>query len=431
MNAKTGVATDSSERSVLHRNVQPEHRHRIFKRTLIIVVLAQLFGGAGLAAGVTVGALLAQDMLGTESIAGIPSALITLGSAIAAYSMGKLSSRFGRRPGLAAGFLTGGIGAAGIVLAAVMDSIVLLFVFLLLYGAGTASNLQARYAGTDLALPKQRATAISIAMVATTFGAVAGPNLVGMMGKVAASFHIPPLAGPFLLAAAAFLLAGLILLLLLRPDPLLLAQAAEQESRAQVSSANSVASAHSRRGIKVGASIMILTQLVMVAIMTMTPVHMMHHGHDLNQVGLVIGIHVGFMYLPSLVTGYLVDKWGRLPMACASGVILLAAALTAAFGSPHSLVAMIAALALLGLGWNLGLISGTALIVDHTAPSTRAKTQGSLDVWVALAGASGGALSGILASLSSYSILALTGGLLALTLIPIVVWSMRKKSDKP
>ncbi|MFP3360879.1 MFS transporter, partial [Planococcus sp. SIMBA_143] len=85
-------------------------------------------------------------------------------------------------------------GAIGVVLAAIINSIIFLLVSLLIYGAGTATNLQARYAGTDLADKKQRATAISIAMVMTTFGAVAGPNLVGVMGRFAHSIGIPELA---------------------------------------------------------------------------------------------------------------------------------------------------------------------------------------------------------------------------------------------
>ncbi|GAA3332842.1 hypothetical protein GCM10020331_094540 [Ectobacillus funiculus] len=165
-------------------------------------------------------------MLGTDSVTGIPTALFTLGSAGAALLVGRLSQRFGRRPGLAAGFfLAGGIGAIGVVISALTNSILLLFTSLLIYGAGTATNLQARYAGTDLANSTQRAKAISMAMVSTTFGAVAGPNLVDVMGEFAVSIGIPALAGPFILAAIAYILAGLVLLILLRPDPFIVAKA--------------------------------------------------------------------------------------------------------------------------------------------------------------------------------------------------------------
>ncbi|OZI10510.1 MFS transporter [Bacillaceae bacterium SAS-127] len=410
----------------------PEKQKQLYRRTLLIVVMSQIFGGAGLAAGVTVGALLAEEMLGTNSLAGMPAALFTLGSALAAWLVGRFSQRYGRRFGLAAGFITGGIGAIGVVTAAAFDQVFLLLVSLFIYGAGTATNLQARYAGTDLAAPKQRATAISVAMVSTTFGAVAGPNLVSVMGEFATFIGIPALAGPFILAAVAFILAGLILLIFLRPDPLIVAKALA-DAKISDDSKQSVqveATAIHKRGMMVGATVMVLTQIVMVAIMTMTPVHMKHHGHGLSEVGMVIGIHIAAMYLPSLVTGFLVDKVGRTVMAIASGITLLSAGLLAAFAPTDSMLGLTTALALLGLGWNFGLISGTALIIDSTSPSTRAKTQGTVDVLVALAGASGGAMSGMVVAHSSYATLSLAGGVLALLLVPVVVWSRRKVNNK-
>ncbi len=270
----------------------PEKQRRLYRKTMNIVIASQMFGGAGLAAGITVGALLAQDMFGTDGYAGVPTALFTLGSAGAALIVGRLSQRSGRRVGLAAGFLAGGVGAIGVVLAAVLNSIPLLLLSLLVYGAGSATNLQARYAGTDLALPTQRAKSISMAMVFTTFGAVAGPNLVNVTGNVATSLGAPALSGPFMLAAAAYLLAGFVLLIFLKPDPLLVAKAvasAEREKActSSVTSADNSAaeSDGDKRGIIVGASVMVLTQIVMIAIMTMTPVHMKHHGHGLGAGG--------------------------------------------------------------------------------------------------------------------------------------------------
>lgn len=422
---------DTADALISKRMYTEEEQQKLYKRTLIIVSISQMFGGAGLAAGITVGALLAQQMLGTDAYAGLPAAMFTMGSAVAAFFVGKLSQKYGRRIGLATGFIVGGLGAIGVVLAVLTNSIILLLVSLLIYGAGTATNLQARYAGTDLADKKQRATAISITMVMTTFGAVAGPNLVGVMGDFAHSIGIPNLAGPFILSATAFMLAGLVLFVMLRPDPLIIANIIERYKQEHTYKGQSVTNEtlENKRGITIGAIVMILTQIVMVAIMTMTPVHMGHHGHGLSAVGLVIGFHVGAMYLPSLVTGMLIDKIGRTKMSIAGGVILLAAGVIAAIAPSDSLLLLIVALSLLGLGWNLGLISGTAQIVDSTTPSTRAKTQGKIDVFIALAGASGGAMSGMVVANSSYAALSLAGGLLALLLIPVVIWSRIGKKN--
>ena len=168
---------------------------------------------------------------------------------------------------------------------------------------------------------------------------------------------------------------------------------------------------------------MVLTQVSMVAIMTMTPVHMRATTTAWATVGLVIGIHIAAMFLPSLVTGILVDRLGRTQMAIAAGVTLLLAGIAAAFAPATHSAWLIIALALLGLGWNFGLISGTALVVDATVPANRARTQGSIDVLIALAGAGGGAMSGVVVAAAGYSTLALAGGVLSLLLIPVLFWA--------
>ncbi len=94
---------------------------------------------------------------------------------------------------------------------------------------------------------------------------------------------------------------------------------------------------------------MILTHVVMVSIMTISPVHMKHHGHGLGEVGLVIGVHIAAMYLPSLITGILVDKWGRTVMVYASGLTLLLSWLMAAWVPADSMVLLLIALCCLVL----------------------------------------------------------------------------------
>ncbi|MGW3512906.1 MFS transporter [Streptomyces sp. NPDC000994] len=396
------------------------------RRILKVLVASQVLSGAGLAAGITVGALLAQDMLGTTGLAGLPSALFTAGSALAAIGVGRISQARGRRPGLAAGYLTGAVGSAGVLAAAGLGSPVLLFIALFVYGAGTATNLQARYAGADLAAPTHRARAVSTVLVATTLGGVVGPNLAAPTGDLAAALGIPRLAGPFLLAGAAYAAAAVVLALWLRPDPLLLARTlAEAEQApaarpAQAGPAAEEAPAKPRGGVVLGALVMILTQLVMVAVMTMTPVHMHDHRHGTAASGLVIAIHVGAMYLPSPLTGRLVDRYGRIALAAASGVTLLVAGLVAAVVPGDSVALLALALALLGLGWNFGLVSGTAIITDAVPLATRAKTQGMVDVSIAIAGATGGLASGIVVDLAGYPVLALTGGVLALAVLPAI-----------
>jgi len=403
-------------------------RARLQRKTLVTVLLSQACGGAGLTAGIAVGALIAQDMLATEALSGLPTALFTLGAALTAFLLGRATQRTGRRSALATGFMIGGLGAIGVVVATQLDSPVLLLASLFVYGAGTATNLQTRYAGTDLAPKNRKGTAISIAMVATTIGAVAGPNLIEPLGRLAETLGLPALSGPFLLAAVAYLSAGLILLIRLRPDPYVVAQQLETQEAPEATTADTPGVVPPKRLVVVGALTLVVSQVVMVGIMTMTPVHMRAHEHSMGAVGLVIGLHVAAMWLPSLVTGPLVDRIGPRITAPLGGGILLASGLTAALAPGDSLGALILALVLLGLGWNIGLVSGSTLVVHGTDPKTRAGTQGSIDVWYQIFGAGAGIFSGVLMSTAGFGMLTIAGGLLALIIVPVVALTSRKNA---
>ena len=408
-------------------------REALYRRTIRVLLVAQVLAGAGLAAGVTVGALLAEDMLGSTGSAGLPVALFTLGSAGAAILVGRLSHTSGRRPGLAAGYAVGALGGAGVVLAAALDSIPLLLTSLLLYGSGTATSLQARYAGADLVAPARRGRAVSAVLVATTAGAVIGPNLVDATGSVAEQIGVRALAGPFMLATLAYALAAVAIVVLLRPDPLLAARAwaARAIDGATPGTPAADAQVDAPHEVRVAAAAMVITQIVMVAVMTMTPIHMRDHGHGLSATGMVISIHVAAMFLPSPLTGVLVDRLGRRPIIAAGGVTLLVAGLVAAAAPADSTPLLAVALALLGLGWNFGLVAGTAMLTDATPLARRARTQGSVDLAVALAGATGGMSSGFVVASAGYAALSLAGGLLALAMLPLLLAAREPSAPAP
>ncbi|AUH39434.1 MFS transporter [Streptomyces sp. CMB-StM0423] len=407
-------------------------RARAQRRALTVLFTAQVLSGAGLAAGVVNGALLAQDMLGSTSLAGLLGALATAGAALAAAVVGRLSDAYGRRPGLAAGYLAGAVGSAGVVAAAMAGSSALLFAAMVVYGAGTATNLQARYAGADLAAPAYRGRAVSTVLVATTLGGVAGPNLAVPAGDLGVALGVPRLSGLFLVSAAAYGAAALVLAVWLRPDPLLLARELDAAENAAAPPAGAPGAdpgaeygakpAAGRRGPGVlpGALVMVVTQLVMVAIMTMTPVHMHDNGHGTAASGLVIAVHIGAMYLPAPLSGWLVDRRGPLVVAVAAGVAMLAAGLVAATTAESTAVFAVA-LALLGVGWSMGLVSGTAMVTSAIPAATRARTQGLVDVAISAAGAGGGLASGAVVAGAGYPLLTVGGGILALAVVPAAV----------
>ncbi|MEU0738008.1 MFS transporter [Streptomyces sp. NPDC006134] len=396
---------------------------RARRRALTVLVVSQALGGAGMAAGITVGALLAQDLFGSAGLAGLPAALFTAGGALGAAALGRVCQRFGRRPGLTLGNAAAALGSAGVVAGAAARWPVLLLAALFVYGAGTATGLLARYAGADLAPPERRGRAAGTVLFAMTLGAIAGPNLVGPTGALAHAWGVPRLAGPFLLAAAAYTAAALVLLVWLRPEPLLPARPAEPHGP---HGAPDEPGAGPRRpvrgapGVVTGATVMITAQLVMIAVMTMTPVHLAGHGHTTQAVGLVIALHVGAMFLPSPLIGLLADRVGGRRVADAAGAVLLGAGLLAALAPPASVALSACALVLLGVGWNLALLGGTALITDAAPAGDRAAVQGLADVGMSVAGATGGMASGLVMGSGGYPVLAAAAGALALAVIPAV-----------
>nr|WP_051743003.1 MFS transporter [Kitasatospora sp. MBT66] len=411
---------------------------------LAVLVASQLVSGAGLTAGIVVGALLAEQMLGSTGLAGIPTALFTGGSMLGALVVGRLCQRRGRRPGLGAGYAIGALGSVGVVAAVALDQVALLLPSLLVYGAGTATNLLARYAGADLAAPHRRAGALSRVLLAATLGAVAGPNLVPLTGDIAHAWGIPALAGPFLLAALGYTVAAVLLTALLRPDPLHLARArlplpetdtpADADAGGGSDTGDKSDPVQKRAGrprgpgVATGLWIMLLGQLPKVALMTMTPVHLAANGHGTGTIGLVVSLHIAAMFLPSPLTGLLTDRLGALPVAAASGVLLCAAALLAATAPGDSVPLIALALTLAGIAWNLGLVSGTAVITAALPPGRGANTQGLADVGLAVAGSTGALLSGPAVTAGGYATLALACALTSLLVTPLALRAARARA---
>jgi MFS family permease len=158
---------------------------RVQRHTVRTLVVSQAVGAVGVTIGVATASLLARDISGSEAMAGLAQTFQVLGTAGAAYGLARVMRRRGRRTGLVAGYLMGAAGAVLAVVAGVVDSMLVLLAGALLLGATTAVNSASRYAATDLATEEHRARALSVVVWATTIGAVAGPNFVGVGGSTA------------------------------------------------------------------------------------------------------------------------------------------------------------------------------------------------------------------------------------------------------
>lgn len=393
------------------------------RRTVATLAGSQVLGGVGVSAGAAVGALLAADVSGSETWAGLGGTAQTLGGALAALVVARVMAAKGRRPGLTTGYLMAIIGGLLIVAASVVGSFAVLLIGFLLFGGATAANSQARFAATDLADDAHRGRHLSVVVWATTIGAVAGPNLTGPGQWVARQLHLPALVGPYVLSLVGIALAALVLTAALRPDPLLTARSLQVDHDEPDPTAGLEGEAtrgwaviRTRPDAFMGVVAMALGHVVMVSVMIMTPLHMRHGHAGLEIIGLVISLHVVGMYAFSPLTGWAVDRWGsRAVIAVGAGVLLTASLLAASTASGHSL-RLTAALVLLGMGWSCTLIAGSTLLTAAAPLRQRPAAQGLSDVAMGLAGGGGGALAGVVVGWWGYPALGLLAGGAALLL---------------
>ena len=382
-------------------------RTAIQRRTLRVLAAAQVLSGCAFFLGIAVAALLARDVSGQEALSGVPLAFGVISAALAAAPMSSWMVRVGRRPGLVAGQLIAACGAAVVVAAAAAESFPLLCVGMAAFGIGNTANLLARYAATDLAPAARRARAISVVLLATAAGAIVGPNLVSQTEPLADWLGVADSAGPFVVSVVLYALAAAVLLVLLRPDPLLSARELDG-----VTPAAGIGALDALRTLPAwpplaltGVVAMALGNVAMVAVMTMTPVHMKDAGESLSAVGLVISLHVAGMYLPSPISGSLADRYGRLPVIAAGGATLIAAGICSALAPGDHTPLVAVALILLGVGWNFGLVGGSALITDAIPPERRPQTQGAADLVMGLTGAIGSLTAGPLFHAGAFGLL--------------------------
>lgn len=417
-----------------------QDRAAIQRRTLRTLILMQVIGTIGVGVAPSIGVLLAGEVTQNEAWAGLARTASTLGAALLGLPLGNLAARYGRRVALTTGWWTAAAGGALLVLAAQGSFVILLFVGLLLIGAGSAVSLQARFAATDLAAPAQRARALSMVVWVGMLGSVLGPNL-GVPGQwLGDRLGLNVYAASFLIAAVALAAAGVVVGLRLRPDPLLLLEAdapgpevvaaargvGPRTGRTRLMLAELRASAAARFAVVA----LLTAQIVMVSVMTMTPVHLAGHGGSIAVIGLTISLHVVGMFALAPVVGLLADRVG-MRATITVGILVLLASLLMGVLRPESTGWVIASLILLGLGWSFVNVSASALFSAVLPPAIRASAQGGVDALANLCGATAAFLAGPLLVLTSFSTLSALAILVLIPLTVMVVGPARLRGSSP
>ncbi|SFN50810.1 MFS transporter [Mycetocola miduiensis] len=399
------------------------------RRTVWLLSAGQVLGGFAIGATLSLGALLAADLSGSDAWSGMAATMSTLGAAIAAIPLARVAVRHGRRVALGGGAMVSALGALLTIVAASVRSFPLLLVALALLGTGAAVGLQARFAASDLATDRTRGRDLSIVVWATTVGAVIGPNLLEPGDAIGRVLGLVPLSGPFLFGITAQLLAAMVYLFALRPDPLLTARALGEAAGAAIRPAIAVSESRARERFAITA--VALSHATMVAVMSMTPVHLLHHGASLTIIGLTISLHVAGMFALSPVFGILADRLGRLPVILLGQGLFVAALVTIAMGA-EAASAVGVGLILLGLGWSASTVSGSALVTESTAPVRRPRVQGVSDTLMSLSGAAGGALAGPTLAVVGFDGLAVAAtALVVAVVVGAVVVSRRPPAPLP
>ena len=407
--------------------------------TLAKLFTAQLFSGAGIASGYAVGGLLAEQITGQTAMAGFAQMSVILGAGLVAYPLATLAARYGRRTALTLGFGTGTLGAAVVLTGVAVEFLPLFMLGMMMCGSSTAAGLQARYAASDSVNPQKPGQAMSIVIWATTVGSVLGPNFTEPGSRLGEFLGVNPLSGPYLISMGCFALAALAAFSLgsqrtaaraaAQGTAPAAAQAASPAQTDRPSLGESLRYLLSRPVSRYAVITVITGQMIMTNVMVMTPVHMDHQHFDLTAVGIVVSIHIMGMYVFSPVFGWMSDRWGPRTVINAGMVVY---AVTVALGIYDSLlptshfVILNTALFLLGVGWSMFLIGGSALLVKSVDARMRVPLQGISDSAMNLGGAFMAAFAGTLLGLGGFFLINAIAGVVLLVNIVFALLANRR-----
>ncbi len=341
----------------------PAIRSQLFSLNLAILLFAQAVGVTGWFAVVTAGGILGRSLAANPAMATLPVSLLIVGNAVSTIIASWTMARVGRARGFAIGATVGAFGAACAFLATLTHDFALLCGGSITIGCAAAFSQQYRFAATECVGAAAAPKAISIVLLGSIFGAFLGP---GLMSWGEAWVAGAPFGGSFAAIVACYLL-GAAALLALRP----MTPSAEEETTGGARPLRVIVRGHFFIVAVTGGA---TGWGVMTVLMTAAPLAMhIVDGYSLAATAAVIQAHVLAMYLPSLISGALIGRFGA-GRVMIGGVALLGATLVAGLAGRHMLhygLAMVA----LGVGWNFLYIGGTTLLARAHRPAERFRVQ--------------------------------------------------------
>ena len=398
------------------------------KRTKLLVTLfaAQVCGSTAHSMSLAVGSIMAATITGTNTTSGLPVGVAALGAALASWPLARWMARSGRRPGLALGYALGGGGTILGMIGVTVHNFSLFLFGMTLFGLGSTSNLLARYAAADVSPGARRGRAMGLIVWGSAGGAIIGPNLMAPALALGEALGIDRAASAFLISVAGYGVAALLIELFLRPDPLAVARQLQRDAEPGRAVAPPRALGAILGDVRVQIALATLTigQFVMISTTSTSPVYLHDQGHSVRIIGVGASLHLGGMYVTSPLSGWLADRFGRLPTIGAGALLLIGSTMLAGFVPGGDSALVILGLFLNGVGWNLSFVAGSALLTDALSPTERASTQGLADLVMSLMGALGSTAGGMILGLWGFTILNVVGA--ALVLAPLAVTLLRR-----
>ena len=395
-------------------------------KLLLTLFAAQVCASTAHSMSLAVGSIMAASITGTNTTSGLPVGVGALGAALASWPLARWMARSGRRPGLALGYALGVLGSGLGMMGVAVHNFSLFLFGMTLFGMGSSSNLLARYAAADVSPGRERGRAMGLIVWGSAGGSIIGPNLMAPALTVGTLLGVPAAASAFLISVAGYAIAGGLIELFLRPDPLAVARGLQQQTATSgaLDPPRTLGTILGDVRVQIALATLTIGQFVMISTTSTSPVYLHDQGHGVQTIGVAVSLHLGGMYVTSPLSGWLADRFGRLPTIGAGALLLLGATMLAGFVSGSDAALVILGLFLNGVGWNMAFVAGSALLTDALSPAERASTQGLADLAIGLMGALGSGAGGMILGVWGFAILNVVGA--ALVLGPLAISVLRR-----